>query len=81
MRSKRIVNQTGTMDASSFVDGADGFAEDLWECSQALRAGNHDVRLSGRVMSVALNPDGSQPVVKLDGRPFRVGHGFHDLQQ
>ena len=69
------------MDTSCFVDGTDGFAENLWECPQALRARDHDVRLPGRVMSVALNPDGSQPAGKLDGRPLRVGHGLHDLQQ
>ncbi len=48
-----VINQTGTMNTSCLVDEAAGFAENLRKHPQALRAGNHDVLLSGRVMPVS----------------------------
>jgi hypothetical protein len=58
----------------------DAITEDPWECHQALRTGDHDVFLSGRVIPVPRNPDRRQRIGSLERRRT-LGHGFYNLQQ
>ena len=75
------MDQTGAMNAICFVDKEDVFAENLRERSQALWAGNRNVLLPRRVMSILRDPDGRQRPAMLEKLPFHVGRIMHYLHQ
>jgi hypothetical protein len=64
------------------MDGLGILPENLGKCPEALGAGDHDVRFSSIVMSIARNPDGRcQAGANRGWQPLRLGHSFHNAEQ
>jgi len=69
------------MDTMSFSNEAERTADRLVEASQALGARDRNVRLSGGIVPVSLNPEGRLDGCFVGGRPRWQGQPSNDLQQ
>ena len=60
----------------------EGFIENLGEGPHALGTGDGDVGFSGWVVSVSVNPDGSELAGRPErGMPVRLNQVLYDLEQ
>lgn len=75
-----VMNRTSAIDAIRLALLAAG-AESFGKAPQALRAGNRNACIGGKVVCVAMNPERRVRAGKLVGMPLHLGQCFHDPQQ
>jgi len=75
------MNGAAAKDAIRFAHGADRTAQCVGKSSQALRAGDRRIGLSGIVLFIALHPDRRWRGCKAVELPIRLGMDAHEPQQ